>query len=362
MNKILKDYIKLLLLLTIFIFFINLLITGTTYSHNFKEAIAELFGVEAGYNREFWIKLVFWGKVKSVLFLLIYGIFTFCFFFGNGIAMYKKLEIQDNVIFRIHELIREIGTGQRGNVEKAYEEVEEEVRQLIQEKELAAKENEEYLHRYHQVMSYLAHDLRNPLTSISGYANYLSEKDESLSSQEKEKYLSIILEKTEVMRKYIDQLLNAAKFQEKNTSPRESVECMELLYQVQGMFYPEIQKKNLDFQIELEEQIFLKAYQEDLARAFQNILKNAIQYTKPGGKIRIRTSEKGNGIQIENDYLGMSDSDTERIFMPFYRIEEEGVFHGSGLGLSIAKDILEAHGFEIHAMSTGESLIIHVSF
>lgn len=325
--------------------------------------MAKLFGVGAGYNQEFWIGLIFWRKVKVVLFLFAYGIFTFCFFFGNGIAIHKKLEIRDDVIFKIHELIREIGTSQRGNVGKAYEEVEEEVRQLIRDKELAAKKNEEYLHRYHQVMSYLAHDLRNPLTSISGYANYLSERDEELSPQEKEKYLNIILEKTEVMRRYIGQLLDVAKFQKKNdTSPRESVELKELLYQVQGMFYPEIQKKKLDFQIELGEQIFLKAYREDLARAFQNILKNAIQYTKSGGKIRIRHSEKGNAIQIENDYPGMSNLDAEQIFMPFYRIEEEGVFHGSGLGLSIAKDILEAHDFQIHATSTGESLIIHVSF
>jgi two-component system sensor histidine kinase VanS len=206
-----------------------------------------------------------------------------------------------------------------------------------------------------ELITSIAHDLRTPLTSIIGYLDLVSSKE--LSHDTQMKYIGIVYNKSKRLEKLIEDLFTFTKFNfgEVKASYRE-VDMVKLMNQLIDEFYPSFAENQLEYAFKTESSSAIITADGDLlARAFANLISNAIKYGKEGKNILIELKKSEDGVIIEiTNYGGMiPQEDLERIFQRFYRVEssrsrETG---GSGLGLAIAASIVEMHGGKIVARS-----------
>lgn len=312
-----------------------------------KKKFLQTFLYEEVGSAQAFLSAVDFGKIRTFLSvglflsLLVFGTFSFY-------IIYKaKRKNRRDIVENVHELIRKLAVGQKIPKDEELKAVEEEIRTLISQKKMAYDKNKEYLLEYRHSMSFLAHDLRSPLTSIKGYTAYLLHHD--TQREEAVKYLKIISEKADVMNDYIDEIMKLSKFHEiQETLPMQEIDLTELLYQIRSNFYPMISEKKLRFEIAIDDALYVKAEPELIARAFQNVIKNAIEHSDEGCEIKIYR-RRADEIVIENRAKEMDHKELEEIFRPFFRISAED--KGTGLGLSIAKTIIERHGGKIVAES-----------
>jgi signal transduction histidine kinase len=117
---------------------------------------------------------------------------------------------------------------------------------------------------------------------------------------------------------------------------------------------PSITAKALQVDLLVDENAFILANQPKLTRAIQELIKNAIQYSHPHGKISLQTRITDDGtvhLVVQDNGIGIAKEDLSQIFNRLYRADSARTTRGTGLGLSIAKAIIEAHGGTIHVTS-----------
>lgn len=217
--------------------------------------------------------------------------------------------------------------------------------------ERTARENEQ---KKNDLVVYLAHDLKTPLTSLIGYLSLLEEiKD--MPKEQRERYIEVTLEKSYKLEDLINELFDITRFNSEIMvlEPTE-VNLNLMLEQIIDDFYPILQETEREIELSISDKIVLEADPDKLARVFNNLIKNAIYYStdkvisisveKKAGKVEIVTCNKGRKI---------SDEKLKRIFEKFYRADSSRTTKtgGSGLGLAIAKEIVELHGGTIRATS-----------
>lgn len=215
-----------------------------------------------------------------------------------------------------------------------------------------------------ELITSVAHDLRTPLTSIIGYLDLVSSKE--LDQETQRKYISIAYNKSKRLENLIEDLFTYTNFNFGEVKAQYTeVDMVKLVNQLADEFYPSFAEYHLDYEfISDNTSAIIKADGNLLARAFANLISNAIKYGKDGKNIKINLykKEKGITITIKNYGVVISPEDLDRIFTRFYRVEssrsrETG---GSGLGLAIAQSIVEIHGGIIYAKSDSESTIFTV--
>ena len=217
--------------------------------------------------------------------------------------------------------------------------------------ERTARENEQ---KKNDLVVYLAHDLKTPLTSLIGYLSLLEEiKD--MPKEQRERYIEVTLEKSYKLEDLINELFDITRFNSEIMvlEPTE-VNLNLMLEQIIDDFYPVLKENEREIKLLMNDKILLEADPDKLARVFNNLIKNAIYYStdkvisisveKKAGKVEIVTCNKGRKI---------SDEKLKRIFEKFYRADSSRTTKtgGSGLGLAIAKEIVELHGGTIRATS-----------
>ena len=215
-----------------------------------------------------------------------------------------------------------------------------------------------------ELITSIAHDLRTPLTSIIGYLDLVSSK--KLNHDTQMKYISIAYNKSKRLEKLIEDLFTYTKFNfgEVKATYTE-VDMVKLMNQLIDEFYPSFAEYQLDYEFNTDTaSAIIKADGNLLARAFANLISNAIKYGKDGKNILIKLFKKeiGIAITITNYGIIIPSEDLDRIFTRFYRVEtsrsrETG---GSGLGLAIAQSIIEMHGGIIFAKSDCDCTIFTV--
>lgn len=215
-----------------------------------------------------------------------------------------------------------------------------------------------------ELITSIAHDLRTPLTSIIGYLDLVSSKE--LLNDIQRKYISIAYNKSKRLEKLIDDLFTYTKFNFGEVKAiYTEVDMVKLINQLVDEFYPSFAEYCLDYDFIADStSAIIKADGNLLARAFANLISNAITYGKDGKNILIKLFKREKGIMIAITNYGMiiPGEDLERIFTRFYRVEtsrsrETG---GSGLGLAIAQSIIEMHGGIIYARSDEEGTVFTV--
>ena len=226
--------------------------------------------------------------------------------------------------------------------------VTEEVQRIEQQEEdLRLK----YERARNLMLSDIAHDLRTPITTIAGYSKALN--DGLVKSDEKRKeYLDAIENKAEHMSDLITLLFEYVRLDSDNFSLKKTkVDIAELLRENAALLYADVEEKGMEFEIDIPEEAYeIELDKLQFSRVITNLINNALKHNEAGTEITLKMEKKENEIQIS-----VSDNGTaippmiaEHIFEPFVVAdasrESKG---GSGLGLSIAKKIVEMHGWSM---------------
>ena len=201
-------------------------------------------------------------------------------------------------------------------------------------REAAARESEQ---RKGDLVAFLAHDLKTPLTSVVGYLTLLRD-DPGLDAAQRAKFTGIALDK-------------ARRLEE------QPIQLSMLLEQLADEFYPLFAEKQLRCTVEIQHHLVVLGDPDKLARVFDNVLRNAVSYSTPGGRVDIQAKTVGRQaeITIRNEGLEIPEGELANIFQKFYRLDaaRSSRTGGAGLGLAIAKEIVESHGGNIRCESNG---------
>ena len=234
---------------------------------------------------------------------------------------------------------------------------------VAEEVEKNEKQEQELREKYEKarnlMLSDIAHDLRTPITTIGGYAKALN--DGLVTSDEKRReYLDAIQNKSERMSDLITLLFDYVRLDSENFALRlQKTDITELLRENAALLYADVEEKNMEFEIDIpEERIELSVDRLQVSRVITNLINNALKHNKEGTTIRLEMGRTETGqfqIIVGDNGTMISPSTAEHIFEPFFMAdasrESKG---GSGLGLSIAKKIVEMHGWTIELLQDFE--------
>ena len=212
--------------------------------------------------------------------------------------------------------------------------------------------------RKNDLVMYLAHDLKTPLTSVVGYLTLLDESPEIPLAQ-RAKYTGIALEKAYRLEQLINEFFEITRFNINNiTLERNRIDLGMMISQIAEEFYPMLKDKGLNIHIDIPERIVMYADADKIARVFDNLLKNAVNYCYENTTILVgaRIRKDRVIIKFRNFCDEIPQEKIDRLFDKFFRMDSSRATAtgGSGLGLAIAKQIVELHGGSIKAKSTTE--------
>ncbi len=208
-----------------------------------------------------------------------------------------------------------------------------------------------------ELVANVSHDLRSPLASIQGYLETIMMKEDSLSPEDRRRYLNIILDNATLLNQLIGELFELSKLDACQIQPKTELFSMaELTQDVVIKFQPQAEKLGVTLETQFPEA--LPQVYADIAlieRALSNLIDNAIRYAPEGGRVEVRLQEKDRKVWVfvSDNGPGIPAEDLPRIFERFYRIDKSRTrsYSGAGLGLAIAKKILEIHRSSIQVES-----------
>lgn len=218
----------------------------------------------------------------------------------------------------------------------------------------------------------LSHDIRTPLTSLDGYFQLLKdEKDEKLQAH----YIGIIQERITSLKDMLEELFMFTKLKN-DTFKLEMDKCCvsRLLKQTVFSYYDEWKMRGIEPVVDIcDEQIFILANTQALKRVFQNVIKNGLVHGKSDIEIKLYTIDYGKnaGADRENKVVNIVVSntiddpeniDTSQVFERFYKADEARSVTSSGLGLSIAKELVERMDGKINAQIEDNRFCINISY
>ena len=218
-----------------------------------------------------------------------------------------------------------------------------------------AKEAEQ---KKNDLIMYMAHDLKTPLTSIIGYLTLLND-EKNISKELQEKYIKIALDKSLRVEELTNQFFDITRYN-LHSMPINKTELniTYLLKQLIDECYPMLEKNNLKCVLNAPDKVNYLGDGDKLARAFGNLLKNAISYSYKDTVIEINVTEELDKLYItfRNKGAKIPDYKLEKIFEKFYRGDESRTSStgGAGLGLAITKEIIELHNGKISVKNDDE--------
>ena len=202
---------------------------------------------------------------------------------------------------------------------------------------------------------YLAHDIKTPLTSVIGYLSLLDETPD-MPDEEKAKYIHTAWEKANRLRNLVNEFFEITRsHSEALPLQKTKVDLYYMIAQISDELYPQLNACGKIIENHVDEDISVYGDSDKLARVFNNILKNAISYSAENSVIKVSARELSEWtvIQFENDGEIPEDK-LNVIFDKFCRLSNARLSEtgGSGLGLAIAKNIIVLHGGQIRAESS----------
>lgn len=225
-----------------------------------------------------------------------------------------------------------------------------------------AKEAEQ---RKNDLVIYLAHDLKTPLTSVIGYLSLLQDEP-SISPELRARYTGIALDKALRLEELTNEFFDITRFNLTTlTLETEPLNLSRMLEQITYEFLPVLADKGLSWQLDIQPEVQISGDADKLQRVFDNLIRNAAGYSYPNTAVSLvmRTADRPDGprveIRISNHGRTIPPEKLERIFEQFFRLDSSrsSSTGGAGLGLAISREIVELHGGGIQAESADERIV-----
>ncbi len=215
-----------------------------------------------------------------------------------------------------------------------------------------------------QLVANVSHDLKTPLTSILGFSQALRD-GRTDDGEDARRMGGVIYDEATRLSSRLDDLLYISELESGQTLlQRDEIDVRRLVESEVGRIEPEVTARDVGLGVDLPEDITVNGDGAKLERAFENVLDNAAKYTPSGGEIRVRAYVEPGApgracVEVANTATNITDEELPRLFDRFYRRERtgkrEGPSRGSGLGLPIARDLVELHGGTLTAsLNEGE--------
>jgi len=311
------------------------------------------------FNMDYWRAVAVYEAIfrDHLEFFLLFGIIFFFFvIFRVFLNWFPKYLNQINQ--GIDELIEEnreeiVLSPELGATEKRLNEV----RRTLEKRGLEAQLAEQ---RKNDLVMYLAHDIKTPLTSIIGYLSLLDEISD-MPEEQRMRYVHITLDKAYRLEKMINEFFEITRFNMQHIYlEKETIDLYYMLVQLTDELLPILSKNGNTTVLHADENLTINADPEKLARVFNNILKNAAAYSYPDSEILISAEQLEEQIRIsfKNKGKTIPQEKLMSIFEKFYRLDEARTTNGggTGLGLAIAKEIVSLHGGTITAESENNTV------
>lgn len=297
--------------------------------------------------RLYW-KLIGDNKIFFIIvgFLLLFAVFYY-------VALSKMMKYVDQIGDGIENILSESTEPIHLITELKPIEIRlNEIKANLKRKEIEAEEGEK---KKNDLVLFLAHDLKTPLTSIVAYLSML-DTHEDMPREDREKYTHIALEKSIRLGELINEFFDITRYNlQKIELEAIDINLSFMLEQLADELYGVLQEKSLSCEVQVEENLVVYGDPDKLARVFDNILRNAIAYCYVGTKIQIEAQMKNRNVEIVFTNQGdrIPGVMLQTIFEKFYRVDgsRSSGTGGAGLGLAIAKEIVELHDGLIRAKS-----------
>ena len=197
----------------------------------------------------------------------------------------------------------------------------------------------------------ISHELRTPLTVLLGYLELLQDQPEKLDS----KTVKSMFKQAKQMHALLEDLLELSKLQDRETRRSATRVDMSIMLEQLKEQAKEYSKDNHEMLFEIQPELNLRGTEADLRSAFQNLLINAVNYTPPGGTIRLswKSTDEGLVLTVKDTGIGIPKKDLPRITERFYRVGSDRARQtgGTGLGLAIVKHVLNSHQAKLEISS-----------
>lgn len=306
-------------------------------------------------------KAIYWHYIQENLEYILCIIILLFFLFLLRLAMMVFTRYFDQIISGVDQLAQEsdepiVMSPELDFMADKLTEVQNKLRFRTQQAQAAEQ-------RKNDLVIYLAHDIKTPLTSVIGYLSLLNE-DKDLPPEQKSRYIRIALDKANRLETLINEFFEITRYRFQ-TVPLllEDVDLCYMMVQISDELYPKLKERGKTMELDVPEDLHIRADSDKMARVFNNILKNAIAYSDEGSPIRVTAREESGRVVIQfTNRGGIPQHRLDDIFEKFYRLDaaRNSATGGAGLGLAIARDIVRLHGGEVTAQSDGASTVFTV--
>lgn len=212
-----------------------------------------------------------------------------------------------------------------------------------------------------ELIANVSHDLRTPIAIIRGYVETLQMKEETITIEERKQYINTVRESAEKLERLVNELFELSKLEANQVlAKKEPFIISELVSDISNKYQLIAKTKNISISTVLSKELPpVFADVSLIERVMQNLIDNALKFTPNGGKIEIKTIKSTDNnieISVTDNGIGIPENDREQIFARYYKANNfTDLKNSTGLGLAIAKKILDLHQSTLDLVSSENS-------
>ncbi|AWB44440.1 two-component sensor histidine kinase [Paenibacillus sp. CAA11] len=305
------------------------------------------------------------GYPAAYYYVAVPIVLLFSIYFFRREMRRRERKYLDQLIEEVH-LVEHLGFDHKIPVRPVGQlgQLASDINRMLERLKISIEEERRAEQTKNELITNVSHDLRTPLTTITGYLG-LVEQDRYRDEVELRYYMNMAYEESIRLKKLLEDLFEYTRLRNRGIRlVYNKINLVEMLHQIVSQFGWQLHESGMEARLAFDGQLTLSADGDKLRRVFENLITNAIRYGQDGRylDIRARWEEETVITEIINYGEPIPQQDLPHLFERFYRVEKSRAKHtgGSGIGLAIAKNIVELHHGEIRAESDEERTVFIV--